>query len=253
MMETQLTTNRYSDKLAWGLTLLAVALLVELVTAGYALATLNVEFDPSSIQTTANAINPFLILLSCLTPLGFLLKIVAIVLIVSDARRLDPITNGLHRRLAWTAVALFVISLLMQGGTIALSFSGTSAGSQSALTAASWISLVSSLLGIVAVVLLIYAISGSNKRIVMIAAAILYAAGTVGATFLTVQNTTMESYEIMDRTFFAPVVNLDRTQGIYPVLSAAGTLAIAVLFIILLMSAIQAWRSISKELPESVA
>ena len=57
IMETK-PANLYSDKLAWGLTLLAVSLLTDLFLTGYGLANLGTDFDPEALASGAAGVNP---------------------------------------------------------------------------------------------------------------------------------------------------------------------------------------------------
>lgn len=251
-METK-QNNFYSDKLAWGLTLLAASMLAELAMAGYGLANLGMDINPEAYASGAASLNPIQVLVSCLSPLSFLLKIIAIVLIVQDSARLNSLTNGLHRKLAWVGAILFAISLLMQIGTTLLSFNGTFGGSLTSLHTAMWISMAGAMLGFAALILLSILVIPPVGRGLLIFAAVLYLAATGITNVLTIQNTSLESYDMMGNTFFVPELALDRTQGMYPILAGVGTLVIALTFVIFLSASVMAWRSLVKELPESVA
>ena len=141
------TNNLYSGKLVWGLGLLAAGLLSELILAAYGLTILGVEINTSAYANGSASVNPLQIIISCLGPLGFALKLAAIILIVQDSGRLKSLNNGLHRRLAWLGAACFVLSIIGQLVALLVSIGATSGGSLTSLQIATWLSLAASLLG----------------------------------------------------------------------------------------------------------
>ena len=246
-------TVRYSGKLLWGLALLAGSLLAELVVSGYSLSMLGVDIDPNTLSSGAARVNPLQIALSCLSPLSFVLKLVAIILIVQDSARLNSLTNGWQRRMAWIAAIAFAISLVASLGSMLLSFGATTSGSVGSLQLAMWIGLAASLLGFLVTVLLVFLLMPRLARILLVVGLLVYSVASVGTSLMTMQATTLEKFDVMGNSMYVPSLELDRNQGLFPILAIAGTLAIGLTFVTLLVPTFSAWREHQRELPDSVA
>jgi len=245
MNDIEVKSPLASERLAWGITVLAIALLLDLFLSGYGLANLNVEIDP----TQATQVNPLQIALGCITPLSGVLKLVGVILVFVDSSRL----GGTHRKLALTGLILYLLSIITTIAVIFLSLGATLQGSLVSYFLTVWMSAVGGLLSFTALVLTVAMICPQWIRLVMIAAIVLTAVGTIGITFVSNSHTTMSSYEMMGNTYYIPKVDLDKTHGIYPTLAVVGSLGSLLLFVAYTALMIQTWRVTSNQVPESVS
>jgi hypothetical protein len=236
-----------SDKMAWGLTILAAALLLELILAGYGLANASFEFDPQTMGS--QQANPLQIAMGCLAPISAVLKIVGIILVFVDSRRL----GGTHRGLALTSLILYLVSIATGIGAIVLSFGATMQGSLQSYFLTTWLAAAGGILAFAALSLLIFVPAPQWAKIALVVGLAAYLAATVGTTLLTNNSTSLSSYEMMGTTYYIPKIDLNRTEGIFPLLSIAGTLAVVIYLAVYLVLAIQSWQVANREIPESVS
>jgi hypothetical protein len=243
------TDNVFSGKLVLGLGLLAASLLIELILAAYSLTILGVEINSSTYASGNAGINPLQIVIGCLSPLGFALKLAAIILIVQDSSRL----KGLHRRLAWIGAVCFALSIVGQLVGMLLTIGATSSGSLVSLQITLWLSLAAGLIGFAVPALLAYQVMPVWARILLAASLALYIVASTATSLMTIQATTLEQFEVVGRTMYMPSLALDRTQGLYPILAAGGTLAVVLTFLAVLIPTFSAWRARRSQLSESVS
>ena len=246
-METTEKTTLFNDRLAWGVTLLAVSMLLEVILGIYGITNLNVEFDPDMVS--APTFSPLQTVMGCLTPINTVARLVGVLLIALGSRQI----GGRQRLLAWGGFGLFLFSLLLTAVALCLSISATTQGSLSALVTATWVSILGTLLAYGGLALMVVQLSPPALRALLVAALVLFIAAQVGSVLITAGSMTMESYEMYGTTYYFPSINVDRTTGIMPALSIASVAGQGLLLAAFAALAISGWRELGSALPETVS
>jgi hypothetical protein len=201
----------------WATMAMSLSFLLGTIIALGSLISMGGHLDTASLM--ASPLNVPTILVSCLDPLTILLELVAIVLIVMDSKQVGT----RHRYLAWTALIFFIVwSVLNVGVFLPLSFIGAQRGSLKLIRIAQMVKAGAGLLQYNLPFLLVYEISRKTSRVLLWAALILTVVGNFGVVIPAVSNITLEAVETTGQTVYAPRLNIDYRQGIYPILLGAG-------------------------------
>lgn len=247
-MDTTLSKpHPFSDRLAWGITLVAVALLFDLIQSVYTFASLGEVINVDNIAQ--QQFNPLLTVLGCLAPVSGILKLIGVILIFMDSKRL----GGQHRTLVSIGLGVYILSLVAFIAALPLSLMGTMNGSLSSITTGVWLEVATSILTLLALLLLVYAIVPGFTRILLIAAMVITLVGNIYTSAVTASGYTLQEFETAGGTFYIPNLNIDRTEGLFPVMVGLGTLAALIFLGVYAYQAVTAWKTLSNELPESVA
>ncbi len=240
----------YSQRLSWGLSLMAVALLISTLLAINSLFNLNVQVDTQSLSNTQ--VNPMQIATSCLSPLSFILQVVGGLLIFADSKRLVKQIGSTHRTLTIIALISLVLSLVLTAGTIVMSFGVTMQGSLSALQTASWLGASAAILMFAFSLLLIFAISPAWGKAILVGGLVLYLLATISTTLITTSQMSLQPLQMSTGTLYIPQINFDRSTGAYPILTGLGALSPLLYVIVYAVMAIISWQSATKEVAQKV-
>ena len=251
-MDTIQTKHIFSDKLAWGLTLVAIGLLLEALLAAYSLSNLGVQIDTETLSAAATQSNPVQTVLGCLSPIGGLLKLVGVFFLFSDSKRLGGLTAG-HSKLAVTGLTMYMLSIVFLVVTLVLGVMSSLQGTLNSAILAVWTQTATQVLGFAGLLLLVYAFSPTNARIALLVGFGLLVIGSVVTSAMSASSFSLQTFETPTGTFFIPTSSLDRTQGIYPLMSGAGMLGVALYLLVYAAEAIWGWRVLSNEIPETVS
>ena len=159
------------------------------------------------------------ILVSCLDPLAIVLEITAIILIVRGRRQFEQ----QHHRLAWTAAILYVVwasaNLL---GFLPLTFLSAMNGSLTLALAGQWIKAFAALLAFLVPMLLIFGFSSRVLRLGLMLSLCFSVIGSFGVIALAITHYQLEPIVAANQTLYVAKLNVDYTQGLYPILILIG-------------------------------
>lgn len=246
-MTNQTESPLRSDKLARGLIFLIIAQVITVAVSLYGLSQLSVKLDAQAMMS--QGVDPLATVIGCLSPLVYIFQIIALVHLVQDSRRV----GGLHRRFSIAAAWAYPLTLFVGLVTIVLSFSITTQGSVDTFRMVGWANMVSTSLAFIALAMLIYSISPNLARLALIAAVVLVVAGTVGSSVMSLQNVTFESYDMMGNTYYIPNTNLNRAEGLYPILSVAVLIGNLLYLVVAAWLVLISWKQAGQSLPETVS
>jgi len=219
MQEDQPKVNVYSGRLTWGLTLMAIWLLITILVQANTF--LNLGTQPVDLQNAGASTNPGQLILGCLGLIAFIVELVGVILIFADSRRVQ----GLPRRLAVFGLAFFILYLLTTGAGIGMSITMVFNGTLGSFVIATWITAIASPLGFLAALLLVFGIAPGGIKGALTFALVLSLVSTIGMTLLTSSHLALQTYQTANRTVYLPQINFDRSTGVYPILSGLGILA----------------------------
>jgi hypothetical protein len=239
--------EKVTKKSAIGLTLIAVCYALSLVSWGISFAIRDQYADPALAATQPN---PLATVVGCLTPLLALAQLIGIILMVVDGKA----TGQPHRKLTWVGLILFILSGIMTIGIIPLSYSSVMSGDTGTYSLMTWVGAAIGILGSIAPVVLVFAISSPLLRVGLGLAVVLNAVNSLGSMFLTLSNLKMKEMVINGVRMYIPETSvlMGPTATALSICQGVGSLIFAVVFVLLMVKAWQFARQ--NEVPnESVA
>lgn len=201
----------------WATLAMSISFLLGTIIAVGSLVSMGGRLDTASLTATPFSVPTLLV--TCLDPLTILLEIAAIILMVMESKRV----GNPHRRLAWLAAIFFIIwGVLNLGVFLPLSFIGTQRGSLSMIKTAQKVKAGAALLQYAIPFLLVYGVSHRLPRVLLWAALFLTIVGNFGTITIPISTMTLEEIETAGQTMYAPRLDIDYREGIYPLLLGLG-------------------------------
>jgi len=223
---------------ALGLSTMVGVFLLSTVIAVGSLIAMEGRLDTAAL--TAQPLSVPTLLVACLDPLAILLEIVAITLMVMGSRQV----GSLHRRLAWTAAAFFVVwAVANVGGFIPLSLVGMRRGSLTLAKAGQMVKAGAALLQYSVPFLMAFGLTHRWPRALLWLALGLTVIGNFGVVVLPISGMELERVEVPGQTMYAPRFAVDYTAGAYPVLLALGYVGGVLYLVVYVLLAWRIWRS----------
>lgn len=178
-----------------------------LVSTGGKLASENIA-SPFNIAT---------IIVSFLEPVALLLEIIAIIIVVSDSKRLTE--TGIHRRLALTAGLLFVAWAILNFIVyLPLSLLGMKTGSLQLVRLALATKTIAALFQYPIPFLLVYGIASDSRiKLALWAALILTILGGLEVIITPITGVGLKQVPVQGNKFYVPRYEIDYTSWPYPV------------------------------------
>jgi len=206
-------------KTKYGLFAMTLSLVLGFVIALGSLGAMGGKLDSNFLTTQVISVPT--VLVSCLDPVTISLEILAILLILWDSRKSD----NPQRVLTWIAAGSFVIwAALNLGGFLPLSFIGMQRGSLEIIKAGQLIKTFAALLQYAIPFLLVYGVATAKQQVVLWAALLLSIFGNALVVILSISSITLQATETMGKILSTPLIQIDYTSGIYPLLLTLGYL-----------------------------
>ena len=203
----------------WGLLAMSVSLLLGTIISVGSLMATGGQLNTEVLTHSSYGMSLPTILVSCLDPLAIVLEIAAIILIVRGSRQFGQE----HRRLAWTAAILYVAWAAANFlGFLPLTFLSTMNGSLTLALAGQWIKAFAALLAFLVPMLLILGFSPKVLRLGLTLGFCLSIIGSFSVIALAITHFQLERIVVAGQALYVAKLNMDYTQGIYPILLLIG-------------------------------
>ena len=245
-MDTE-TNSVYSERLTWGLVLLAAALLVSMILSIYSFANLGLQVD--EVVSASTQMNPLTTAVGCLPFLSGILAFIGFILVLIESRRL----TGAWQAFTTFALAAYILSIVMIVVSMVLSFGATLQGDLSSFYLMTWLSAAGSLLSFLAFFLVILPVAPGWAKGVLVFGLLIFIVNLVGISYLTTSHVTLKSYELMGSTLYLPDSNIDKSTGLYPILSGLGIVSSLLYALMFAALSVISWLSAPHQLPDTVA
>jgi hypothetical protein len=153
------------------------------------------------------------ILISLFSPVGILLEIVALVLILLNSREIGV----LHRRLAWTALWLFIVwGAANLGGFLPLTFIAVQRGSVAMLRMGQMVKAIAAVFQYAVPFLLIFGIAPPSVKRLLWPALVLTIVGNFATVALGGASMELVASDASGFVSHVPRLAVDYTRGVYP-------------------------------------
>lgn len=240
-------TNYIPHKTTWAMLLMAIAYLLQMVSAILSQSFAGDVSDPTQALNTQTS--PVMVVVSCIAPISLLLILVAVILVMTERKNLP----APHPRLALLGFVVFILMALANVGlAIPMSFMSTRSGSESQAMLGLWGALLSAVLNMIYPVLMFFGPAKLPQRVLLALAGLL---GVVSAGWLnamTLSNFQMKSMQIQGLTMYYPAYSLDTTSALYRGLTAGSVATAGLFFLAFLWLAVIYFRQAGQVVDERV-
>jgi hypothetical protein len=200
IMDVKMESAFIPRRTATGLLLLAIGLLLISLAGSASLQYVFSSQDMQELMSTAT-VSPLLTILNCLSPIGMLLQIIGLFVIAGESKKFGKA----HERLAWLGAILYTLSLVVSlGVTIPLSLSISTTGSLSNALLLAWVSTLTSIIGFVSLLMVLYHLAEGLLRALIAGVAVLQGVMTAALTFISTSQYEIVEVTLLNQTSYVP-------------------------------------------------
>jgi hypothetical protein len=235
-------------KTTWGIVLMTVSFLIELISTVIGLTLVGSQTDPSQLANTALTSVPAMVQ-GCLAPLVIVLALIGVILVLVERKKLPTP----HPRLALLALVAYILMAVSNLGVgLPMSFMSTQSGNLYQAVLGLWGSLLGSILSAVYPVLLVFGAAKPPQRGLLGLAGLAGIASAAGMGGLTLSNFQLKAMEFSGMTIYYPQPGINLSSSLYQALSVGSIAATVLFFLAYLWLAVDYFGQMGKVVDERV-